>query len=65
MEQHVGEMSEEETEVLVEPSLRTLAQVTVNDVKAANALFEQLMGAGVAPRKKYIQDHSKEATYGI
>lgn len=61
----LGEMSEDETSVLVEPDQRTLCQVTVADVKAADLLFDQLMGAGVAPRKKFIQDHSAEATYGI
>ena len=61
----LGEMSEDETEVLVDPEQRTLCQVTVEDAAAANVLFDQLMGLGVAPRKKFIQDHSKEATYGI
>lgn len=65
MESHVGEMSEDETEVLVDPEQRMLCQVTVSDAKAADILFDQLMGTGVAPRKKFIQDHSKEATYGI
>ena len=60
----LGEMSEDETEVLVDPAQRTLCQVTISDVAAANVLFDQLMGTGVAPRKKFIQDHSKEATYG-
>ena len=59
----LGEMSEDETEVLVDPDQRTLCQVTVSDVAAANVLFDQLMGTGVASRKKYIQDHSKEAKY--
>lgn len=61
----LGEMSEDETEVLVEPDQRTLCQVTVADVKMADTLFDQLMGTGVAPRKKFIQEHSSEATYGI
>ena len=61
----LGEMSEDETEVLVDPEQRMLCQVTVSDAKAADILFDQLMGTGVAPRKKFIQDHSKEATYGI
>lgn len=60
----LGEMSEDETEVLVDPDQRTLCQVTVSDAAAANVLFDQLMGTGVAPRKKFIQDHSKEAVYG-
>ena len=61
----LGEMSEDETSVLVEPEERTLCQVTVSDVTAANVLFDQLMGLGVGPRKKFIQDHSAEAIYGI
>ena len=60
----LGEMSEDETEVLVDPEVRTLCQVTVKDATAANVLFDQLMGTGVAPRKKFIQDHSREAIYG-
>ena len=59
----LGEMSEDETEVLVDPEQRTLCQVTVEDAAAANVLFDQLMGVGVAPRKKFIQDHSKEASF--
>ena len=65
VESHVGEMSEDETEVLVDPEQRMLCQVTVSDAKAADILFDQLMGTGVAPRKKFIQDHSKEAKYGV
>lgn len=61
----LGEMDEDETEILVNPAQRTLHQVTVTDIKAADVLFDQLMGTGVAPRKKYIQDHSKEAEYGV
>lgn len=61
----LGEMSVEDTDILVDPEQRILCQVTVEDALAANVLFDQLMGVGVAPRKKFIQDHSKEATYGI
>ena len=61
----LGEMNEDETEILVDPTIRTLCQVTVADAKAADILFEQLMGTGVAPRKSFIQAHSQEATYGI
>ena len=65
VDKHVGEMDENETEILVNPAQRVLCQVTVEDVRAADVLFDQLMGTGVAPRKKYIQDHSKEAQYGV
>ena len=61
----LGEMDENETEILVNPAQRVLCQVTVEDARAADVLFDQLMGTGVAPRKKYIQDHSKEAQYGV
>lgn len=65
MESHVGEMSEDETEILVDPNIRVLNQVTVEDARQADVLFDQLMGAGVVARKKFIQEHSKEARYGI
>ena len=61
----LGEMDVDETDILVDPEIRTLCQVTVEDINAANVLFDQLMGTGVAPRKKFIQDHSEEATYGV
>ena len=61
----LGEMSAEETEILVDPKQRIIKQITVDDVKQADLLFDQLMGTGVTPRKQYIQEHSKEAEYGI
>ena len=61
----LGEMDADETEILVDPAQRIIKQITVEDVKAADILFDQLMGTGVAPRKKFIQEHSAEATYGI
>lgn len=60
----LGEMSVEETEeTLTDPNKRIIKQITVNDVKATDELFEQLMGTGVQYRKTYIKEHSKEATY--
>lgn len=59
----LGEMDEEETEeTLTDPDKRIIKQITVEDAKAADRLFEDLMGAAITPRKKYIQDHSAEAT---
>lgn len=63
LDKHVGEMSAAETTILVDPKERILKQITVEDVKAANVLFDQLMGTAVAPRKEYIKKHSKEAVY--
>ena len=60
----LGEMSVEETEqTLTNPNERILKQITVDDVSAANVLFEQLMGTGVTARKEYIRLHSQEAVY--
>ena len=60
----LGEMSIEETEeTLTDPSRRIIKQITVEDPTATSVLFEQLMGTGVASRKAYIKEHSKEATY--
>jgi DNA gyrase subunit B len=62
----LGEMSAEETEqTLTDPSQRIIKQISVSDVKAADVLFDQLMGTGVVARKKFIQEHSKEATYDV
>ena len=62
----LGEMSVEETEeTLTDPDNRILRKVTVNDIPAANKLFDDLMGSLVTPRKEYIKLHSKEATYAI
>ena len=60
----LGEMSVEETEeTLTDPDNRIIKQITVEDAKAADVLFEQLMGTGVTARKAYIKEHSKEAMY--
>jgi len=60
----LGEMSVEETEeTLTDVNNRIIKQITVEDPKTANVLFEKLMGTGVQYRKQYIKEHSKEATY--
>ena len=60
----LGEMSVEETEeTLTDPENRIIKQISVEDTKAADILFEQLMGNGVTARKAYIKEHSAEATY--
>ena len=62
----LGEMSAEETEeTLTNPETRVIKQVTVEDVKATDILFETLMGTAPTPRKKFIQEHAKEATYNV
>ena len=60
----LGEMSVDETEeTLTDPTNRIIKQITVEDAKATDILFEQLMGQGVMSRKAFIKEHSKEATY--
>jgi DNA gyrase subunit B len=60
----LGEMSVDETEeTLTDVNNRIIKQISVEDAKATDILFEQLMGSGVAARKVYIKEHSKEATY--
>lgn len=61
----LGEMSAEETTILVDPNERIIHQVTVADAKAADKLFDDLMGDSVVPRKLFIKAHSSEATYDV
>ena len=56
-------MDAEETTILVDPNERIIHQVTVEDIKAADKLFDDLMGTQIIPRKRFIQQHSKEARY--
>lgn len=58
-------MSVEETEILTDPAQRIIKQITVEDVKKADKLFDDLMGDAVAPRKMFIKEHSNKATYQI
>ena len=62
----LGEMDVDETEeTLTNPEKRIIKQITVDDAQACDILFDQLMGTGITARKKYIKDHSEEATYAI
>ena len=61
----LGEMDVKETHLLTDPDQRIINQVTVEDAKAADKLFDDLMGDAVVPRKEYIKKHSNEATYQI
>ena len=62
----LGEMSVEQTEeTLTDPKNRTIKQITIEDTMAAAKLFDDLMGSQVAPRKRFIQEHSHEATIEV
>ena len=47
---------------ILDPSTRNVAQITVEDAKAADALFEILMGTAVPPRREWLLAHSEEAS---
>jgi DNA gyrase subunit B len=56
----LGEMNPEELwATTMNPEERVLKQVAVEDVKEADKIFDILMGAEVAPRKRFIQTHAK------
>lgn len=62
----LGEMDVEETEeTLTNPEQRIIKQITVEDSMAATKLFDDLMGSQVIPRKRFIQEHSHEATIEV
>ena len=57
----LGEQDPEELEAcLLTPSTRNVQQITVEDAKSANNLFEIFMGTAVVPRREYILAHSEE-----
>lgn len=62
----LGEMNPEQLwETTMDPERRVLKQITIEDIEEAEKTFEMLMGTEVAPRKKFIQTHSKEADLDI
>ena len=62
----LGELSVDETEdTLINPENRIIKQITIEDIEATNKLFSDLMGSAILPRKQFIKNYSKEATYAI
>ena len=56
----LGEMDAEElNETTMDINKRVLRKITVNDLVAADAIFAQLMGEEVEPRRKFIEENAR------
>lgn len=62
----LGEMNAEQLwETTLDPSRRTLKQVTIESAAEADRIFSMLMGDEVAPRREFIESHAKYAKIDV
>ena len=57
----LGEMNPDQLwTTTMDPAIRILLQVSIDDARDAEHTFDMLMGEEVPPRKRFIQTHAKE-----
>jgi DNA gyrase subunit B len=49
----------------MDPARRTILKVTIEEAVEADRVFNMLMGDEVAPRKRFIESHAKNAELDI
>lgn len=60
----LGEMDPEQLwETTMEPTSRTLLQVSIDDASEAERVVSELMGDQVEPRKDFIQKHARDVRF--
>src|SRR6266536_4858753 len=62
----LGEMTPETLwDTTMDPARRTILQVSIEEAVEADKVFNMLMGDEVAPRKRFIESHAKNANLDV